>query len=158
MHANNIKQNQIPFKDTVKVSFVLHPFEDSLPSIASPDGNSRLNANRMLRAKKVSSCLPSMTYPALAFPKLISLSSQILAYVAERIEAPPPQARPATADARPSGEEGAAAPEAASAPPPAPEELQRGADLRPEEYLELYCQNIRVDPNMTLATLRVHVW
>lgn len=32
---------------------MLHPYEDALPSIASPDGNSRLNANRMLRAKKV---------------------------------------------------------------------------------------------------------
>jgi hypothetical protein len=49
----DLQQNQIPFKDTVKVSFVLHPYEDALPSIASPDGNSRLNANRMLRVKKV---------------------------------------------------------------------------------------------------------
>ncbi|KAI9821832.1 MAG: hypothetical protein M1827_002414 [Pycnora praestabilis] len=57
--------NQIPFRETVKVSFVLLPFQDLLPSIASADGNSRLNANRMLRAKK------------------------ILAYVAERIEARP---------------------------------------------------------------------
>ncbi|MCJ1316185.1 hypothetical protein MMC15_001505 [Xylographa vitiligo] len=58
-------RNQIPYKDTVKVSFILQPFQDLLPSIASTDGNSRLNANRMLRAKK------------------------ILAYVAERIEPQP---------------------------------------------------------------------
>ncbi|MCJ1420427.1 hypothetical protein MMC32_006784 [Xylographa parallela] len=58
-------RNQIPYKDTVKVSFILQPFQDLLPSIASADGNSRLNANRMLRAKK------------------------ILAYVAERIEPQP---------------------------------------------------------------------
>ena len=58
-------RNQIPQKDIVKVSFVLEPFEKGgLPSIAT-DGNNRLNANRMLRAKKV------------------------LAYVAERIEPPP---------------------------------------------------------------------
>jgi WD repeat-containing protein 48 len=44
---------------------VLQPWQDLLPSIAGPDGNSRLNANRMLRVKK------------------------ILAYVAERIEAAP---------------------------------------------------------------------
>ena len=31
-------------------------------------------------------------------------------------------------------------------------------DLKPEEYLELYCQGQKVDPNTTLATLRVHVW
>jgi WD repeat-containing protein 48 len=52
-------------KEPVKVSFVLQPWQDLLPSIAGPDGNSRLNANRMLRVKK------------------------ILAYVAERIEPPP---------------------------------------------------------------------
>ncbi|TVY85047.1 UBP9-binding protein [Lachnellula suecica] len=56
-------RNKIPFKEPVKVSFILQPWQDLLPSIAGPDGNSRLNANRMLRVKK------------------------ILAYVAERIEA-----------------------------------------------------------------------
>ena len=77
-------QNQIPFKDPVKVSFVLHPMDD-LPPIAVTDGNNRLNANRMLRVKK------------------------ILSYVAERIE--PPLEEPET-DA-----------------------------LKPEEYLELYCND-----------------
>lgn len=55
-------RNRIPLKEPIKVSFVLQPWQDLLPSIAGPDGNSRLNANRMLRVKK------------------------ILAYVAERIE------------------------------------------------------------------------
>jgi len=63
-------KNQIPYKETVKVSFILQPYKDLLPSIASPDGNARLNANRMLRAKK------------------------ILAYVAERIEAAPEHPAP----------------------------------------------------------------
>ena len=54
----------------MKVSFVLQPFQDLLPSIAGPDGNSRLNANRMLRVKK------------------------ILAYVAERIEPAPEKPDP----------------------------------------------------------------
>jgi WD repeat-containing protein 48 len=65
-------RNQIPHKDISKISFVLEPWQSDgagadsdkhvlLPSIAA-DGNNRLNANRMLRAKK------------------------ILAYVAERIE------------------------------------------------------------------------
>lgn len=49
----------------MKVSFVLQPWQDQLPSIAGPDGNARLNANRMLRVKK------------------------ILGYVAERIEPVP---------------------------------------------------------------------
>lgn len=75
-------QNQVPFKDPVKISFVLHPLGD-LPVIAAADGNNRLNANRMLRVRK------------------------ILSYVAERIEAPEEESDP---DA-----------------------------LRPEEYLELYC-------------------
>lgn len=54
-------KNQTPTKDIMKISFVLEPWQGTLPSIAS-DGNNRLNANRMLRAKK------------------------ILAYIAERIE------------------------------------------------------------------------
>jgi WD repeat-containing protein 48 len=78
-------QNQLPFKEPVKTSFVLHPWKDTLPSIATADGNNRLNANRMLRVKK------------------------ILAYVAERIEDQPEEHRP---DA-----------------------------LKPEEYLELYCND-----------------
>ncbi|KAL9597106.1 MAG: hypothetical protein Q9179_004384 [Wetmoreana sp. 5 TL-2023] len=64
--------------------------------------NSRLNANRMLRAKK------------------------ICAYVAERIE-------------------------------PQPERPDPNA-LKPEEYLELYCQDKLVSPNTTLATLRAYIW
>lgn len=49
--------NRTPFKDTIKVSFVLVPWQDELPVLPSESGsegkNSRLNANRMLRAKKV---------------------------------------------------------------------------------------------------------
>ncbi|KAJ8112190.1 hypothetical protein ONZ43_g5448 [Nemania bipapillata] len=80
--------NTIPPKDPVKVSFILHPWQDSLPSIAAADGNNRLNANRMLRVKK------------------------ILAYVAERIEPPPEEPDPNA--------------------------------LKPEEYLELYCNDRRL--------------
>ena len=79
-------RNQIPQKDVVKISFILEPYQGSgLPSIAS-DGNNRLNANRMLRTKK------------------------ILGYVAERIE-------------------------------PKKEEKEGEEQLKPEEYLELWCQN-----------------
>lgn len=97
-------------KDIVKVSFILEPYQNQLPSISS-DGyipllvpsdkvvrtnsttsNNRLNANRMLRARK------------------------ILAYVAERIEPIPDK----------------------------DEEL-----MKPEEYLELYCQNqVRFPPSL----------
>lgn len=59
--ADVLLRNSIPPKEIVKVSFVLEPWEGALPQVSS-DGNTRLNANRMLRAKK------------------------ILAYVAERIE------------------------------------------------------------------------
>ncbi|KAL7909939.1 WD40 repeat-like protein [Trichoderma velutinum] len=75
-------QNQIPLKDPVKISFILQPMGD-LPPIAT-DGNSRLNANRMLRVKK------------------------ILGYVSERIE---------------------------------PEQEDDLNALKPEEYLELYCND-----------------
>ena len=63
-------RNQLPTKEVAKVSFILHPYKNNLPSIAPQDGNNRLNANRMLRAKK------------------------ILAYVADRIETPPAQPDP----------------------------------------------------------------
>ncbi|KAL7270779.1 hypothetical protein RUND412_006501 [Rhizina undulata] len=60
--------NKVPFKEIVKVSFVLMPWKDELPVLPSETGsdgkNSRLNANRMLRAKK------------------------IIAYVAERLQPP----------------------------------------------------------------------
>ncbi|KAF2084420.1 hypothetical protein K490DRAFT_49227, partial [Saccharata proteae CBS 121410] len=129
-------RNAAPLKDIVKVSFILEPYDkDHLPQIASdgydqsssynPDittlspapvsgliykrtsnmittSNNRLNANRMLRARK------------------------IMGYVAERIE-------------------------------PMPEHPDPDA-LKPEEYLELYCQNQLIPPTMTLATIRTHVW
>jgi WD repeat-containing protein 48 len=110
-------QNTIPLKEVPKIAFSLRPYKDLLPPVIKPEGygllnlnhpppqyefselmgliscsraannnTSRLNANRMLRAKK------------------------ILAYVAQRID------------------------------PTYPAEPQPNA-LKPEEYLELYCQN-----------------
>ncbi|KAI0582375.1 WD repeat containing protein 48 [Pyrenophora tritici-repentis] len=106
--AEVLLRNQLPPKDIVKVSFVLEPFGNALPSISS-DGNNRLNANRMLRARK------------------------ILGYVAERIE-----------------------------PAPSKEDLEQqaaeGGVLRPEDYLELYCNGQLITPTMTLASIRAHVW
>ncbi|KAK4102039.1 WD40 repeat-like protein [Parathielavia hyrcaniae] len=96
--------NALPPKDPAKISFFLYPWKDTLPPVASADGNNRLNANRMLRVRK------------------------ILAYVAERI------------DPVPEGEE------------PAPDAL------KPEEYLELYCNDQLLPNKMTLNTLRTHVW
>lgn len=45
--------NQLPLKDISKIPFILEPYENQLPVISSENGNSRLNANRMLRAKKI---------------------------------------------------------------------------------------------------------
>jgi WD repeat-containing protein 48 len=67
--ADVLLRNVIPPKDIVKVSFVLEPWQGQLPPVSS-EGNTRLNANRMLRAKK------------------------ILSYVAERIEPMPEATRP----------------------------------------------------------------
>ncbi|KAL2146121.1 hypothetical protein VTI28DRAFT_5214 [Corynascus sepedonium] len=101
--------NTLPPKDPVKISFVLLPWRDTLPHLApaagATDGNNRLNANRMLRVKK------------------------ILAYVAERID-----------------------------PPPEGEEVAKPDALKPEEYLELYCNDQLLPIKMTLAALRTHVW
>ncbi|EEQ32351.1 WD repeat protein [Microsporum canis CBS 113480] len=101
-------KNIIPFKEVPKIAFSLKPFQDSLPEVIKPDmtapnNSSRLNANRMLRAKK------------------------ILAYVAERID---------------------------------PQNVENPSEdaLKPEEYLELYCQNTLIPMDMTLATIRTHIW
>ncbi|KAK4619037.1 UBP9-binding protein [Fulvia fulva] len=102
--AEVLLRNQIPAKDIVKISFILEPWQNELPSIAA-DGNNRLNANRMLRARK------------------------IMSYVADRIE-----------------------------PASAREEDSEEAHLKPEEYLELWCQNQLVPPTMTLMTIRSHLW
>ncbi|KAI4214889.1 MAG: hypothetical protein LQ351_002602 [Letrouitia transgressa] len=91
-------RNQTPPKEIAKVPFVLLPYQDLLPSIGNSEG-SRLNANRMLRARK------------------------ILQYVAEHIE-----------------------------PPQGPD------SLKPEDYLELYCQNQFVSHITTLGALRAHIW
>ncbi|KAF2483049.1 hypothetical protein BDY17DRAFT_140276 [Neohortaea acidophila] len=108
-------RNQVPVKDVVKISFILEPqAESGLPGIAS-DGNNRLNANRMLRAKK------------------------ILGYIAERIEAPSP-VKEASAEKEQEAES----------------VLKDG--MKPEEYLELWCQGQMVAPKMTLASIRSHLW
>lgn len=61
-------RNQMQAKEIPKVSFVLLPFQDLLPSIASEDGNSRLNANRMLRAKKILSYVAERVEPQSSAP------------------------------------------------------------------------------------------
>ncbi|KAK4644511.1 hypothetical protein QC761_305430 [Podospora bellae-mahoneyi] len=107
-------QNVLPVKDAVKVSFVLFPYKGELPElVAAPDGNNRLNANRMLRVKK------------------------ILGYVAERID------REWKEEVERVEREGG--------------EVGEGV-MRPEEYLELWCNEQMLPNKMTLATLRTHVW
>ncbi|KAE8350612.1 hypothetical protein BDV28DRAFT_138774 [Aspergillus coremiiformis] len=109
--ADLLLKNQVPLKEPVKIAFTLKPYDDLLPPVVKPEvnvtngnaTNNRLNANRMLRAKK------------------------ILAYVTERID------------------------------PPNPDEPEENA-MKPEEYLELYCHQIPIPPNMTLATIRTHIW
>lgn len=108
--------NTVPHKEPVKVSFVLHPFPGSgLPGLTSADGNNRLNANKMLRVKK------------------------ILAYVAERIE---PSKEESEHEPEPSSEQ---ASEQASEQVSGEKEeraSQKDPDaLKPEEYLELYCND-----------------
>ena len=53
---------------------------------------------------------------------------KILAYVAERIE------------------------------PAEPESAENAEALKPQDYLELWCNNQQIPPKMTLATIRAQVW
>jgi len=119
--------NKMPAKDPVKVSFVLLPWGDLLPGIAGSDGNSRLNANRMLRVKK------------------------ILAYVAERIEILPNESdenRDSTKESKPFSSNGENPEDSTNEAP----------ELKPEEFLDLYCYDQKLPITMSLATLRAHVW
>lgn len=140
-----ILANAAVIKESTKISFLLLPYHDELPPLSAPDGSNRLNANRMLRVKK------------------------ILAYVAEKLEppapAPAPVSVPAAAAIPPTvaeeaeegegeGNEAKAAAEAdVSTPTPAAPEPEEA--LKPEEYLELYCnEQVSTSPiRLTFFTL-----
>ncbi|CAK7210380.1 hypothetical protein SCUCBS95973_000760 [Sporothrix curviconia] len=153
-----ILANSPAVKESTKISFLLLPYRDELPTLAAPDGSNRLNANRMLRVKK------------------------ILAYVAEKLEPPPPPPAPMaipaaaaalptvppvpeeaeTADGDESGADSKAASDAAAeaevaTPIPVAAEPETEV-LKPEEYLELYCNEQRLPHAMSLATVRAHIW
>ncbi|KAI9713174.1 MAG: hypothetical protein M1820_001159 [Bogoriella megaspora] len=96
--GNVLLRNEPPVKDVAKLAFTLEPYQGLLPSVSSEG----LNANRMLRARKV------------------------LAYVAERVE-------------------------------PQSEHIQPDA-MKPEEYLELYCQGQLLSPTITLASIKAYIW
>lgn len=49
-------------------------------------------------------------------------------------------------------------PEVSTAPVPALAPAAPTAPLKPEDYLELYCNGQLIPPKMTLATIRAHVW
>lgn len=116
-------------------------------------------------------------------------AKKIMAYIAERIEAPGAAASSSQTSAEPAStstpphapttepapsDEGHESTETSqpvetdpvpviTAAPATTETNAPAADdqtpqLKPEEYLELYCQGQLVHPNTTLATLRVHVW
>jgi WD repeat-containing protein 48 len=61
--ADVILRNVIPQKELVKVSFVLEPWQNTLPPV-SAEGNTRLNANRMLRGRKILSYVADRIEPA----------------------------------------------------------------------------------------------
>ncbi|KAI5807257.1 hypothetical protein DFH27DRAFT_590196 [Peziza echinospora] len=112
--------NKIPLKDTIKISFILQPWQDRLPSINLAQ-DTRLNANRMLRARR------------------------IMAYISERL---PIEHYP----------EGAIVPPAAGVPTDGAPPKHVEPSLKPEDWLELLCHEQLVPMNMTLATLKGHVW
>ncbi|EPE09296.1 wd repeat-containing protein [Ophiostoma piceae UAMH 11346] len=163
--AEALLSNTAQIKESTKISFLLLPYRDELPPLAvpyvpeppavsgaaapptgGPGATNRLNANRMLRVKK------------------------ILAYVAEKLEVAPEETPKAagdaladaktaeaaeTADASTTEETPEAAPAPAAAPAPVP---AADDDLKPEEYLELYCNDQRLPNSMSLATVRAHIW
>ena len=95
------RQNHFPPSlNAQKVTFTLRSYDSSLPEVVneSDTDTDRLNANRLLRARKV------------------------LTYIADRLD---PSCKPSNAEA-----------------------------LRAEDYLDLYCQDRIVPPQMTLADIK----
>ena len=149
--AEALLSNTAQVKESTKISFLLLPYRGALPPLAvpyvpepaavpggaapptgGPGATNRLNANRMLRVKK------------------------ILAYVAEKLAVPSETSEAATSGATPDAGGDApndATPADVPAPPPTADD-----DLRPEEYLELYCNDQRLPNSMSLATVRAHIW
>lgn len=199
-----------------KVSFALYPYQNLLPPIAS-DGSSRLNANRMLRAKKIlayvaerieappappSSILPAGAGVGAAASANTESSSgantnrdslpHSSSHPTEPVSQPPSSSTPkisfdsSSASSTDSTDEKYDSDKNSSSPTsnnplrdPAPDSATTvpssttalpttptattstptaTADLKPEDYLDLICQGQKIDPNTTLATLRVHVW
>ncbi|TGZ83715.1 WD40 repeat-like protein [Ascodesmis nigricans] len=125
--------NSVPFKDTIKVSFVLVPWKDELPTLPSENGSegkpSRLNANRMLRAKK------------------------ILAYIAERLQ--PPYMKESFAPGKPQDSQ----PSSSSSSSVSTKSTRSTTKfVKPEDWLELLCHDQLVPLTMTLATIRSYMW
>ncbi|SMR58474.1 unnamed protein product [Zymoseptoria tritici ST99CH_1E4] len=137
-------------KEVVKISFVLESMEVEtkgrseaeglvdgtgaavgwmkLPGVVAPgEGGNRLNANRMLRARKIAG------------------------YVAERIDG--------SGNISTAGRVGSVSTMEGEAKRDGEEvDGETEEKLRPEEYLELWCQGQLVPPTMTLATIRSHIW
>ncbi|KAJ5101740.1 hypothetical protein NUU61_003962 [Penicillium alfredii] len=112
-------KNQIPFKEQVKIAFVLKPFDDSLPPVSKPE------------VYTTKHCWPSATYQRnqhLSTQRQPHASSKEDSCIRGRANRPPN-------------------PDDSEAP-----------TMPPEEYLELYCQKMFCPPNMTLATIRTHLW
>ncbi|CAK7274826.1 hypothetical protein SEPCBS57363_006362 [Sporothrix epigloea] len=132
-------------KESTKISFLLLPYRDELPSLATPDGSSRLNANRMLRVKKILAYVAEKLEPPAPAPAIVSIPAAGVPTV------PPVPEETETTD----GDEIGAASKAITAVKAAESETE---SLKPEEYLELYCNEQRLPHAMSLATVRAHIW
>ncbi|GBC09120.1 hypothetical protein RclHR1_08610007 [Rhizophagus clarus] len=139
-------KNKIPAKEPIKISFILKPHEGSeLDEL--PNGNARLTANRMLRARK------------------------ILAYIVEKLELDQPPIN----DGNPETESTATNEylekalndsteannndqEADNTGQSATKAEEKNNAMKPELWLELICQDQVLSPTMTLATIKSHMW
>ncbi|CAJ0839971.1 8448_t:CDS:10 [Entrophospora sp. SA101] len=116
-------------KDSVKVSFVLKPHEDSsLDEL--PNGNSRLSANRMLRVRK------------------------ILAYIVDKLVLAQPDNSIITDQLSPTRRSFSKSDDDDNKE----SDEHKKISLKPETWLELLCQDQVLPPTMTLATIKTHVW
>ncbi|KAG0023247.1 hypothetical protein BGZ80_009982 [Entomortierella chlamydospora] len=174
-------KNMIPVKETPKVSFILRPHHDQEAAVAAglnrlgelPGGTPRLTAPRMLRTRKVIGHV--MEKLGLAPPKHIPTSSDTPqqddsqagvngASTSNLNLVQPNNTSSSDNGSEPTGLAVSEAPQEKDATQSKPkeeeeeEEYMRQEDLRPENWLEILCNDQVLLPTTTLATIRTHYW
>ncbi|KAF8982692.1 hypothetical protein BGZ46_000810 [Entomortierella lignicola] len=165
-------KNIIPVKDSAKVSFILRPHHDQEATTAAPPAGPGLN--RL-------GDLPGGT-PRLTAPRMLR-TRKVIGHVVEKLGLTPPKRTVIVSSSGISQDDSqadgnAALPSSLVSPTNSADgtgttlepqtktkeqeeeeaEFIRQETLRPENWLEILCNDQVIPPTMTLATIRTHYW